>query len=69
MRECYNDQQFVMQIQPNFPQVVWRLVSRLRDYDGLFYPQNWQVLRGDEQLDAARDTWLLLDQTDFLKCL
>ncbi|MBB4171855.1 hypothetical protein FHX09_005752, partial [Rhizobium sp. BK538] len=31
------------------------LVSHLRDYDGLVYAQNWQLLRGDEQLDAARD--------------
>lgn len=45
------------------------LVSRLRDYDGLVYAENWQVLRGDEQLNAARDTGLLLDKSDFLKCL
>ncbi|TCM59717.1 hypothetical protein EV291_1775, partial [Rhizobium sp. BK068] len=30
-------------------------MSHLRDYDGLVYAQNWQLLRGDEQLDAARD--------------
>jgi len=46
-----------------------RLVSRLRDYDGLVYAENWQFLRWDEQLDAASHAWLLLDQSDLIEGL
>jgi hypothetical protein len=46
-----------------------QLVSRHRDYDGLVYAENWQVLRRDEQLDAASHAGLLLDQSDLIEGL
>ena len=46
-----------------------QLVSRLREYDGLVYAEDWQVLRWDEQLDAASHAWLLLNQSDLMEGL
>ncbi len=40
------------------------LVSRRRDYDGLIYAENRQLLWCDEQFDAASDAGLLVDQSE-----
>ena len=45
------------------------LVSRRSDYDGLIQSENGQRLWGDEQLDAAGDTGLLVDQAHLVECL
>lgn len=45
------------------------LVSRRIDYDGLLTAENGQFLRGDEQLDAASDAGLLLDQAQLVERL
>jgi hypothetical protein len=46
-----------------------RLVSRRIDYDGLVYAEDGKLLRWDEQLDAASDTGLLVDQAQLVECL
>jgi len=45
------------------------LVSRRRDYDGLIAAKNRQFLWRDEQLDAARDAGLLVDQSELVEGL
>jgi len=46
-----------------------RLVSGRSDYDGLVYAENGQLLWRDEQLDAASDAGLLLDQSELVEGL
>jgi FlaA1/EpsC-like NDP-sugar epimerase len=45
------------------------LVSRRSDCDGLIQSENGQFLRRDEQLNAASDAWLLIDQSDLVEGL
>jgi hypothetical protein len=46
-----------------------QLVSGRSDYDGLVYAENGQLLWRDEQLDAASDAGLLLDQSELVEGL
>jgi predicted NUDIX family NTP pyrophosphohydrolase len=48
---------------------AWALVCRRSDYDGLVYAENGQLLWRDEQLDAASDTGLLVDQAELVEGL
>ncbi|HEY2658678.1 MAG TPA: hypothetical protein VGI79_03085 [Caulobacteraceae bacterium] len=44
-----------------------RQVSRRSEYDGLIQAENGQRLWRDEQLDAASDAGLLVDQSEFVE--
>ena len=44
------------------------LVFRRSDYDGLIQAENGQVLGCDEELDAASDARLLVDQAQLVEC-
>ncbi len=44
-------------------------MSRRGHYDGVFDAENGQVLGRHEQLDAARDAGLFVDQADLLEGL
>lgn len=44
-------------------------MSGRSDYDGLIYAENGQLLWRDEQLDAASDAGLLLDQSELVEGL
>ena len=44
-------------------------MSRRSDYDGLVYAENGQLLWRDEQLDAASDAGLFVDQSEVVEGL